>query len=301
MKLQQPSATAGLVARGVALVSREPGLAQLVSPLSAEASAWCIEAASPHGRQLVRALDRRWFRSAARLLERLALPGITLHYVLRKRYLEDVARRSIREGCRQVVVLGAGFDALALALHLEFPEVLFCEIDHPATQRVKRRALEGRWELPGKKLHFLPADLSRRMLEACLAGCPDFDPAERTLFIAEGLLMYLTPDEVERLFGSVCQCGGPGSRFAFTFMERQPDGRPGFRAASRGVGLWLRLQREPFRWGIAREELPDYLAASGLTLRELAGSETLRDRYLSGACRAMALPEGEGICMAERT
>ncbi|HEV2131216.1 MAG TPA: hypothetical protein VGR27_08935, partial [Longimicrobiaceae bacterium] len=75
MKLQQASATAGLVALGVALVSREPGLAHLVPPLAAQASTWCIETASPRGRWLVRALERRWFRAAARLLERLALPG----------------------------------------------------------------------------------------------------------------------------------------------------------------------------------------------------------------------------------
>ncbi|HEV2130726.1 MAG TPA: SAM-dependent methyltransferase, partial [Longimicrobiaceae bacterium] len=284
----------------VALISRDPRMAHLVPPLAAETSAWCIEAASPRGCRLVRALDRKWFRSAALALERLALPGITLHYVLRKRYLEDVARQSMQEGVGQVVVLGAGFDALALTLHLQFPEVLCFEIDHPATQRVKRAALAKRRGIPGANLRLISADLSRQTLESCLAGCPEFDPERRTLFIAEGLLMYLAPDEVARLFGSARSCGGPESRFAFTFLERQPDGRPDFRAASRGVGVWLRLQREPFRWGIGWEELPNYLAASGFTLRELAGSETLRRRYLTGTGGSMMLPEGEGICVADR-
>lgn len=299
MRPQRASATAGLVARGVVLVSREPALAHLVPPLAAETSARCIAATSPRGRRLVRTLESKWFRAAARLLERLVLPGITLHYVLRKRYLEEVARASIQAGIRQVVVLGAGFDALALTLHLEFPEVLFCEIDHPATQRVKRAILKGQ-RLPRENLRLVPADLSQQTLGSCLAACPEFDPEQSTLFVAEGLLMYLAPYEVESLFGGIRQCGGPGSRFAFTFLERQPDGRPGFRAASRGVGLWLHLQREPFRWGIDPRELTDFLVASGFRLCELAGTEALRRRYLAGACRARTLPEGEGICVAEK-
>lgn len=299
MRTERPSATAALVARGVALIARDPELAHLVPPLAGEVSAWCLETASPRARQLLRALDHGWFRSAARALEQRVLPGITLHYVLRKRFLEDLARESIEDGARQVVVLGAGYDALALALHLEHPEVIFVEIDHPATQRVKRKALQGRRGLPRPNLHFVPADLSRRTIEGCLAACRGFDPAADTLFIAEGLLMYLAPGEVEALLRGIRNRGGARSRVAFTFMERQPDGRPGFRTASRGVDLWLRLRGEPFRWGVSWEGLPGFLERGGLRLREVAGSETLRHRYLAGTRRSLPLPEGEAVCVAE--
>ena len=54
--------------------------------------------------------------------------------MLRKRLIEEVVRASLTEGVEQVVIIGAGFDTLALRLCAGFPRTNFIEIDHPATQ-----------------------------------------------------------------------------------------------------------------------------------------------------------------------
>jgi methyltransferase (TIGR00027 family) len=238
-------------------------------------------------------------RPLASLLERATIPGIKLHYALRKRYLEEIARDALREGLRQVVIIGAGFDTLALRLHETFSETNFLEIDHPATQRIKKLVVENN-RSSKHNLQFISLDLAHGNLETSLLSSPDYHSELDTLFIAEGLLMYLTPAEIDRIFQFVRSHSGLKSRFAFTFMETQSDGRIGFRESSRAVDAWLRLRGEAFMWGSKRALIGGFLAARGFTVRQVVTSETLRSSYLDADnMRHLSLADGECICVSE--
>lgn len=270
-------------------MSRDPRFARLLPPGAAEASARLL----PEAKRLESLATQRWFRALVNFAERLVLPGIQLHYIVRKRFLEDAVRCAIEEGFVQVVVLGAGLDTLALRLHREFPRVSFIELDHPATQRVKRRALTAR------EVQFAEADLARESLHDALPRCDSFTPAADTIFVAEGLLMYLDAPRVSALFDAVKACGTGRRRFVFTFMERRESGGIRFAKSSPLVGLWLRLRGEPFRWGIERAALPAWLRSRGFGAREIAHAHTLRARFLPPEMQSIALAESESICIAD--
>jgi methyltransferase (TIGR00027 family) len=221
-----------------------------------------------------------------------------LHYAVRKLWLEVAAREALRDGFRQVVVLGAGFDTLALRLSGEFADVLCVEIDHPATQRVKVDALRARGG-SSENLMLRPLDLASETLDTALRDTP-LQHGERTLFVAEGLLMYLPPASVDRVFADCAAHGGVGSRVAFTFMERFPGGRIAFRGQSRAIDLWLRLKREPFRWGIPREELSGFLEQRGYHCLRLVTDAELRRAYLSSPdLQDEPLVDGDHLCLAQ--
>lgn len=298
MREDRPSATAYLIARSTLAIARHPVLCQFVPRRSTELSERFVRARSMCARLLSVVGDSRLARPLALMLERLTIPGIKLHYALRKRCLEEVARAALGDGLRQVVVLGAGFDTLALRLHDLSPETKFFEVDHPATQRAKIRALGD--EIAGHNLRFISLDLARGSLEAALLSRADYDPEAATLFVAEGLLMYLALAEVDLVLNFVRRHSGRASRLAFTFMETQNDGRIGFRQSSCLVSAWLRLRRESFRWGLPRAEAREFLSARGLAVRELITSETLRARYLTArGLRHQRLADGECICVCE--
>jgi methyltransferase (TIGR00027 family) len=267
--------------------------------MAAEASDWFIEDGSWRARLLHRCIGQGWFRASVTVIEQLTIPGILLHYLLRKKYLEEVVRDRLAKGCKQVVVLGAGFDTLALRLQQEFPEALFIELDHPATQGAKREALAVRQVRP-RGLRFLAIDLARDLLEQTLLDCGDFDPSAPTVFVAEGLLMYFPVEKVREIFRFVRAHAGSKSVFAFTFLEPRADGRIGFRRSGMGVDWWLTLRGEPFQWGINWNDLPGFLKANGFALHNLVTHEILRARYLTTAGLGQArLAEGECICVAE--
>lgn len=272
MKPDRPSATACLIASCVFALSCHPKLRRLVDPRAAEFSGWFVAA---HSSPLARVLGRAWFRSLASWFERLTLPGFILHVGLRKRWLEAATREAIGRGVTQVVVLGAGYDTLALRLAADYPGVRFVEMDHQATQRVKLRALARRG-VAAANVTFEAVDLTGSAPRGHARNM-------KTLFVAEGLLMYLGERDVDRLL----QCVEPGGLIAFTFMERH-GARIRFRNCAPWVDLWLNVRGEPFTWGLARGKLAAFLEARGLRLMKLARTENGAPVAL-GECLALAV------------
>jgi methyltransferase (TIGR00027 family) len=311
MKADNPSATAYLIATSTLFMAADPAAGRLIPARAVELSAAFVAARSRVARWTQSALSRERVRPFVSALERLTIPGIQLHYALRKLYLEETARAALSacgdERIRQVVIFGAGYDTLALRLHETFPAVQFIETDHPATQRRKIHALaahhDSRLQRPAQKtpnLHFLPVDLTRQQLAATLQNFAVYRAGAPTLFIAEGLLMYLSPLEASHLFQTIRESGGARSRFAFTFMEPQANGHVNFRTRSRAVDAWLNWRGEIFKWGIERGALPSYLREHGFNLREIATDETFRRRYLEPKALAhLPLATGEYVCVAD--
>lgn len=298
MRENAPSSTALLISASIACSAREPNLAFLVSSHAAALSDWILADSVKGGRWLLGALQQRGIRAAARLLERITVPGIQAHYLVRKRGIEELTRKSIKEGTRQIVVLGAGFDSLCWQLHTEHPTCLFFEIDHPATQKVKRQVLERRVPLR-PNLQFLSMNLTQADLEAELNACPRFHSNLPTLFLMEGLMMYLTAEEVTRLFRSLCALSVASSRLLLTFLEPQADGEINFPHASKLVTWWLKGRNESFRWGIRRKALSVFLAEQGFQLEEIWDDAEFRRRYLTAPFqRNLPLAEGEFLCSA---
>jgi methyltransferase (TIGR00027 family) len=193
-----------------------------------------------------------------RALEQLTHPGITRHYWHRKSWIEGRCRLALAEGVRRVVIVGAGFDTLALRLAPSFPSVTWVEVDHPATQGQKRRGLSNCRMATPANLHFVGADLARDAQWVQRIDAND----QPTLVIAEGLLMYLAPERVQSLLGDQLPVLAPGGlRVIFSYMVRWPTGRGGFRPSSRLVDAWLRRQHEPFTWMMAPDAGAQWLAA----------------------------------------
>ncbi|HYL25538.1 MAG TPA: class I SAM-dependent methyltransferase, partial [Burkholderiales bacterium] len=207
MRADRPSSTAALIAAATVLLAGDARFAQFVPPGAADICARCL---TPRQLLLTRL---RWLARAA---ERATIPGLMLHFMLRKRWIERAVRGAIARGCRRVVVIGAGYDTLAARLAPPFPAVRFTEVDHPATQAVKRAAIAA-----SANLQFVAADLARVPLRQALPAS-----REASVFIAEGLLMYLAAPEVDALLASL------DGEIIFTVMEPAPGGRIAFHNAT---------------------------------------------------------------------
>jgi methyltransferase (TIGR00027 family) len=262
MKSGQASCTAKLIAASTILLAADPSTSQLVAP---EASALCEAMLSRRRSDRLLAWSASFAPTRAlwRLLERLVLPGIVSHYWHRKRWIERRCRESIAEGFRRVVVIGAGFDTLAVRLAREFPRVDWIEIDHPATQAAKCEALgDG---VLAANLRFVAVDLSVDPLPI-----EHFDDGRATLVIAEGVLMYLSAADIDRLFDALARLRAPSARMVFSFMSKWADGSTGFLPRKRWVERWLAWRKEPFDWAIEPQGIRGFLQPYRLAPVELA-------------------------------
>jgi methyltransferase (TIGR00027 family) len=282
-KHYRPSSTATLIAAAMAFLAGRPETAPLVYAENARLAGWLLHSHSRKLRLLAAALEQPWSPPLVRWVESRSIPGILEHFAQRKRVLDGIAREHLGAGdIGQLVVLGAGFDTLASRLTVALPEIRAVEVDHPHTQAWKKRALESCGI--GAPRDFFPADLGRA---ASLAWLPR--EGRPMLWIAEGLTMYLQEPQVRELFSQVRAYSAAGSRIAFTFLEPGPRGGADFARRSSPVGLWLRSVREPFHWGIRREDLGAFLADLGLRLIPLPPELTREtDRLAVGEHIALA-------------
>ncbi len=290
MKKNRASSTAFTVLQGILYTVEKPAYRRLVSRESIDA-ARRILSCSEEGRRRLKQLDSRLFRMAAPLFEGLMVPGISRQYVLRKRCIEDYTLRGIGRGVKQVVNLGAGFDTLAFRLSSRWEKVRFLEVDHPATGELKRRAL---WERGTPNLGFIASDLTARDLLGKLRGFPGFNPARSTLFIAEGVLMYLDELHVAKLLETLGASTDGEQRFIFSFVEpaqRNLQSRGGL------LRLYLKFKGEPLLWAVSREKLGRFLGNHGYALKAIIPARELKKRYLT-ANRRERLHEGELIAVA---
>jgi methyltransferase (TIGR00027 family) len=253
---EQASRTALLIAASLVLLHHDAKRSRLVSKTSADLCAQVLEDHSAQTRLFLKIVRQTWFLPIAKLIERTTIPGILLHYALRKKCIRDLVRSALANGVAQVVVLGAGFDPLSSELQREFPSAQFWEIDHPATQRHKVRACS---EIGIERVNFVAVDLSAAGLDTEALVDNGFDPAKPTFWIAEGLLMYFAADIVSSLMRTLGSLSAPGSKLAFTFMEKEREGRIRFDSQTTLVTWWLRTRGEPFLWGSTKIELPEFI------------------------------------------
>ncbi len=260
MRTEKPSQTAYKVAVNIVSLGAKPGMEKVLPPGSVEATAQMLIASGAARKGAVRFAGAR---SAVFLYESFdwMMPGQFEAFGYRKAFCEHQAREGIKAGATQVLALGAGYDTLGWRLAPEFPGVDFFEIDHPATARLKARGIEAMG--PRGNLHLIPEDLARRKLVDVLRADKFWNPAARTVVLAEGLLMYLPAGAVLDLFRQCAATTSAGSRIAFSHVGTGSDGRPD---AGRWTGLILWILRafgEPWLWSIRPEELARFLEGTG--------------------------------------
>jgi methyltransferase (TIGR00027 family) len=149
-------------------------------------------------------------------------------------------------------------------------------------------------EIGTERVHFIAIDLSVAVLEREALINSGFDPAKRTFWIAEGLLMYFPANIVSALMKTLSNLSAAGSQLAFTFMEKKQDGNIGFDSQTGLVDWWLRIRGEPFLWGSTRSELAEVIRPWRII--KFFDHNDLRD--MESDLSDDIIAKGEVICLA---
>jgi methyltransferase (TIGR00027 family) len=112
-------------------------------------------------------------------------------------------------GIRQHVILASGLDSRAYRLNWPAGTVVY-EVDQPKVLEYKAATLAAHGVQPVVERHEVAADLRFDWPKALRDE--GFDPAQRTAWLAEGLLMFLPGEAEERLFADIDALSAPGSR-----------------------------------------------------------------------------------------
>jgi methyltransferase (TIGR00027 family) len=195
-------------------------------------------------------IDRRW-------------PGPRSGVVVRTRLLDETISRCLSD-VDQVLILGAGFDTRAYRLPA-MDGVRVFEVDHPATQSVKKRIVLRAICRTPEHVTFVPVEFGRDNLSRSLSAA-GLASAGRTLVLWEGVTNYLTAEAVDATFRFIASVVAPCSPVLFTYIDRSIlDDSAAFEGASESSKHVERVG-EPYTFGFDPSEVPAYLTDRGLDL-----------------------------------
>lgn len=130
---------------------------------------------------------------------------------------------AVRErGHGQLVILGAGLDGRAWRMDSLRHATVF-EVDQPASQAEKRR--RAAQLSPVTDIVFVPVEFGVQSLREALATAGHL-PDQPTTWIWEGVLPYLTDEQVRMTLTDVAALWAPGSQLIATYASRHTVGRP---------------------------------------------------------------------------
>jgi len=197
--------------------------------------------------------------------------------VVRIRAIDDLTRDAIRNGARQLVLLGAGFDSRGCRLD-EAGNIPVFEVDHPATQRLKRERLHAFMGALPENTTYVAVDFERDDLETRLMES-GYIPAIQSVVVWEGVIDYLTAQAVRNTLAVLARLLAPSSPLIFTYTHKGAlDGTMNFRGARRWRYL-CRVSGEPFIFGLDPDKLAELLRSHLFLLQSDASTEEIARCY----------------------
>jgi methyltransferase (TIGR00027 family) len=218
--------------------------------------------------------------------------------VVRTRYAEDALEAAVARGVRQYVIVGAGLDSFAMRRPPWARDVDVFEVDHPATQAMKRRRLADYGVVLSDKHHFVSADLSREGLASALKRTP-FQPTTPSFFSWLGVTTYLTREANLSTLRAMATCGAAGSEVVFTYRDQRDFDADPTDGALHGTGATVAAMGEPWVSGFHPDELAGDLRGVGLTLVENLNGEELNRRYFARRTDGLSAPRSLYIARAQ--
>lgn len=138
------------------------------------------------------------------------LQSLTDRMAVRTAFYDAAVLGQFTQATDQVVVLGAGFDTRAHRLPWERGVVVY-EIDQPATLSFKRWVLADQAKPDLASAIDVPADLTQNWIQPLLEA--GFDHRRPTIWVAEGVLSYLSESAKRLLVAGLTSITVAGSTF----------------------------------------------------------------------------------------
>jgi methyltransferase (TIGR00027 family) len=195
---------------------------------------------------------------------------------IRARLADDQAKEMASFGLKQLVLLGAGFDSMALRIKDWLVPLTVFEVDHPETQSVKVRVMT-RLGTPSN-VRFVGVDFEGDDFVEKLTAA-GFDRTRLSLIVWMGVSYYLTPQAMSRTLTQLTLACSPGSRLIFDYILQGVIDRTSRNAMALMAARRVALVGEPWIFGLKPEEVARYLERFGFKLIKDHEPEELRQMY----------------------
>ncbi|MGD8455992.1 MAG: class I SAM-dependent methyltransferase [Anaerolineales bacterium] len=198
----------------------------------------------------------------------------------RAKYVEEKLEQAVSDGISQYILIGAGFDSFCLRRPDFSSDLMIFEVDHPATQRIKRQRLKEVSDSSLGGVEFIAVDLEKRTISDALSDS-SFSKDEKAFFSWLGTIPYLSEDAVFAVLRDLADFAARDSEIVFDYLiptsKMTHEDHQALRKGMRIIERW----GEPVRSYFNPDSFPDDVSHLGYQIFENRSPDKLNKRYFS--------------------
>lgn len=220
------------------------------------------------------------------LLRVLAPSGIYEYVIARTKYIDEVYEKALVEGFEQILMFGAGYDSRALRFQDMAQQTRIFELDEPHTQTAKIQQFRKRYLSIPRNVIFISIDFEKESLPQKL-DLSGFEKGKKTLFILEGLLMYLASHSVQDTLETIQEYSGSGSRLVFDYVRASVLRHENTLYGESGIVKAVSKAGEKWQFGLEPDEIDSFAEAYGFRVADHKCVQDLEKTYFedeNGQC-----------------
>jgi methyltransferase (TIGR00027 family) len=224
-------------------------------------------------------------------------PGVIGFLLARERYIDEVLQDYLEEGLEQLIILGAGYDARAYRFDL--PErVRTFEVDHPDTQADKLKKVRRIFGKLPEYVRYVSIDFNTQSLSEGLLTA-GYDSSLVSLFIWQGVTMYLTAEGVDATLAFVAKNAAPGSAIVFDYVYQAVLEGIQNQSEISGIRRYRFMTGEGLSFGIPEGSVGGFLQARGFHQVKDVNTAQLKKAYFTGKNANRKVVGGYGIVIGK--
>jgi len=220
--------------------------------------------------------------------------------LVRDQVTVELLQAFVSGGGGQYVLLGAGFDSIALRRPPWLDGVRVYEVDHPATQAVKlSRVARLTGGAGARGFEAVGIDFERETLGAALARS-SFERARPSFFAWQGVIYYLSARAIEDTLAQVAAHAAPGSELLFDFLlprHAQASDRKSVMHLARAITRSLGERYVSFH---LPDQIERLVKVAGFDVIDILRDDALEARYIGERADGLSVMRGFGIVHARR-
>jgi methyltransferase (TIGR00027 family) len=204
----------------------------------------------------------------------------------------------VSKGIFRYVIIGAGFDSFCLRRPNFSADLRIYEVDHPVTQRIKRKRLKEILKSSPKDVELLAIDLEKQTISDALSGS-SFLKDERAFFSWLGTIPYLSEDAVFAILRDLSYFAAHKSEIVFDYLiptyNMTLEDRQALGKGMRIIERW----GEPVKSCFDPDTFPDEVSHLGYRIFENQSPEEVNKRYFSDRSDNLMVHSAAFIAHAE--
>jgi methyltransferase (TIGR00027 family) len=190
------------------------------------------------------------------------MPGVNGAIVARIRFIDEYLRECISNNFKQLVIIGAGYDTRAYRIEGLKENLNVFEVDHPITQEVKVKKIKEIFNQLPDHVTYVPVVFGQDRLDQKLSE-NGYQPELKTLFIVEGLLMYIAPPAVDALLSFITMASGPESAVVADFFDTTVVDGTSPLIEAQVLRKFVESEGSSLQFGIEKEKFKDFFIQRG--------------------------------------